>query len=105
MATAATPARRIFFMWISLERLRKDERSFACNQLTVWKGTLCYQDVILLPFVSSGLLNHAEQPRQPQRNLRHISDQAQENQHRAQPWQHRDRDFADPHLCDAAGNV
>src|ERR1700744_4203975 len=100
MANAATPASRTFFMRTSLEHAARMAARAGAINLQFGKASVCYQDVIrsLLTNVS----DHSKQMRQPERNLRNVGDQGKENQNRAQPRQHRDRDFADAHFCDAA---
>ena len=48
---------------------------------------LPYKDVICAS-------DHSQRPREPQRYFRDVGNKSEEYQHRAQPRQHRDRDFA-----------
>src|SRR3954451_14649227 len=50
-------------------------------------------------------LEHPERARQPQRDLRHVGDDAEEDQHGQKPRPHRDRQFGDTHLGDAGSNI
>src|SRR5882672_117816 len=103
MASAAMPAIANFFMRTSFARLAEDEPAQGRIQLTVWTEWL------LLPRCNPVPLSvrsyHSEQPRQPQRNLGDVGNQPQEDQHRTQPRQHRNGDFADPHFGNTAGDV
>src|SRR3569623_138418 len=98
MARAAIPAMAKFFIWASSAATREDEHPTRRNQLTFSKYCAALQKCNLAS-------NHSQCSREPQRYLWDVGDKPKEYQHGAQPGQHRDRDFADTHLCDAAGNI
>src|SRR5712675_3027856 len=100
MASAATPAIQNFLMRTSIgKRPLKDERASLPNQLTVWTG------IPILPRCNLAWLKHPERARQPQRDLRHVGDDAEEDQHGQKPRPHRDRQFGDAHLGDAGSDI
>src|SRR3954465_7103469 len=104
MASAATPAIQNFLMRTSIGKrpLKMSALGPAIN-LQIGQRGLCYQDVMRLgpllfdafssrkpvstPHQVRGRLSlenaleHPERARQPQRDLRHVGDDAEENQH------------------------
>src|SRR3984893_18810227 len=106
MASAAIAAMLNFLMRTSFASMRKDERARSDNQLTVWQECNLLPTCNLPADANQTLFSdHPEQPRQPQRNLRDVGNQTEEDQHRAQPGQHRQRNLADPHLGDAGSDI
>src|SRR3954471_20669659 len=100
MASAAIPAMANSFRRTSLEWLPEDEPAETRIQLTVWTGRPLLPKCNAPP-LSPRSSEHAQRARQPQRYLRHIGDDAEEDQHGQKPRPHRDGEFGDAHLGDA----
>src|SRR5438045_6996806 len=96
MASAATPAIANFFIRTSLKKLSEDGPALPGVQLTVWTGRSPLARCNVNEFdPPQCMLEHAKRERTPQRELRHVGDDAEEDQDGTKSWQERNRQFGD----------